>query len=36
VLVQGVTREQALANAREAIELYVGSFRANAGPIPVQ
>ena len=31
---QGRTREEALANAREAIELYVESLQANGEPIP--
>jgi predicted RNase H-like HicB family nuclease len=31
---QGATREQALENAREAIELYIESLRANGEPIP--
>jgi predicted RNase H-like HicB family nuclease len=31
---QGDTREQALANAREAVELYLESLRENGEPGP--
>lgn len=31
---QGDTREEAIANAREAIEAYVGSLRKDSLPIP--
>ena len=31
---QGRTRQEALANIREAIELYVESLRADGEPIP--
>lgn len=31
---QGRTREEALANIREAIELYVESLRAHGEPVP--
>lgn len=31
---QGATREEALANVREAIELYLESLRAHNEPIP--
>lgn len=31
---QGDTREQALANAREAVELYLESLRENGEPVP--
>ena len=31
---QGSTRQEALANAREAIELYIESLEAHGDPIP--
>ena len=31
---QGNTRKEALANAQEAIELYLGSLEAHGDPIP--
>lgn len=31
---QGGTREEALANAREAVELYIESLRENDDPVP--
>lgn len=31
---QGHTRKEALANAQEAIELYIGSLGAHGDPIP--
>ncbi len=31
---QGGTREEALANAREAIELTIADLRANGEPVP--
>ncbi len=31
---QGATREQAIANAREAVELYIAAFEADGLPVP--
>ena len=33
-ITQGDTREQALANAKEAVELYLESLRENGEPVP--
>lgn len=33
---QGKTREEALGNIREAIELYLESLRAHGEPIPTE
>ena len=33
---QGITRADAIKNAREAIELYVESLRAHGEPIPAE
>lgn len=33
-ITQGATRKEALANAREAIELYIESLEAHGDPIP--
>ena len=31
---QGTTRDEALANAREAVELYLESLEAHGDPVP--
>ena len=33
-ITQGATRQEALANAKEAIELYIESLEAHGDPIP--